>query len=105
TAQVVDLVDVAVALARGDRVIRGVVEAAHVDAIGRADAGTELATDAFLHPVLVTVEDVTTVLARLFGHLLVGILAGDPRPGQVLEGQLEPAQEPEVHQNVPPSSA
>ena len=60
-AQVVDLVDEPEALARRRRVVRIVVGAAHVDALGRADAGAQLAADALLHAVLVAVEDVTAV--------------------------------------------
>ena len=73
-AQVVDLVDEAEALARRRRVGRVVVGAAHVDALGRADAGTQLAADALLHAVLVAVEDVAAVQALGLGDLLV---AGD----------------------------
>src|ERR1700722_12603532 len=70
-----------------------VVQAAHVDAVGRADTGAELAADALLHSVLVAVQDVAAVLARLLGLLLLRVLGGDPGPAQVLEGQLESAQE------------
>src|SRR5579863_4897072 len=70
-----------------------VVEAADMDAVGRAHARAQLAPDAFLHPVLVPVEDVTTVHAGLLGPLLLGVLAGDRRSTQMLEGQLEPAEE------------
>src|SRR6202034_1080490 len=81
-----------------------VVEPAHVDAVGGAHAGTELAADALLHAVLVAAEDVAAVLAGLLGVFLVGILAGHPRPGQVLEGQLEPAQEAEIGCHQPLTS-
>ena len=72
--------------------IRRVVQAAHVDAVGRAHPGAQLAADALLHAVLVAVEDMTAVLAGLLGSLLLGVLAGHRRPTEVLEGQLEPAQ-------------
>src|SRR5664280_3600766 len=70
-----------------------IVEAAHVDAIGGTDTCTQFAADAFLRAVLVLVEDVATVLARLLGPLLFGVLAGDRVTPEVLEGQLEPTQE------------
>ena len=79
-AQVVDLVDEAVALAGADRVVGRVVGAADVDAAGRAHAGAQLAADALLHAVLVAVEDVTAVEAvRLvpLAALVLGVLAGD----------------------------
>ena len=56
-------------------------------------AGAQLAADALLHPVLVAVEDVAAVLARLLRALLLGVLPGDRRTAEVLEGQLEPAEE------------
>ena len=62
-AQVVDLVDEAVALAGRHRVVGRVVGAADVDAPGRAHAGAQLAADALLHAVLVPVEDVAAVEA------------------------------------------
>src|SRR5581483_11437378 len=62
-AQVVDLVDEAVALARRDGGVGRVVGAPDVDALGGADTGAELAADALLHPVLVAVEDVAAVEA------------------------------------------
>ena len=84
-AQVVDLVDEAVALAGADRVVGRVVGAADVDALGRAHAGAQLAPDALLHAVLVPVEDVAAVEALRLGDLLVvaaalvaaGVLGGD----------------------------
>jgi hypothetical protein len=62
-AQIVDLVDEAVALAGRDRIVDRVVGAPHVDALGRAHARAQLAADALLHPVLVAIEDVAAVLA------------------------------------------
>ena len=91
--QEVDLVDVAVALPGGDRVVGRVVESADIDAVGRTHPRAELAADALLHPVLVTVEDVATVLARLLHLLLFRVLAGDRQSPQVLEGELEPSEE------------
>src|SRR4051794_25442463 len=76
-AQVIDLVDEAVALARRHRRVGRVVGAAHVDAPCRADARAQLAPDALLHAVLVAVEDVAAVEALRLRALLVGILRGD----------------------------
>src|SRR5438046_2257172 len=64
-----DLVDEAVPLARRDRRVGRVVSAAHVDAPGRAHPGTQLAADAFLHAVLVAVEDVAAVEPEGLGPL------------------------------------
>src|SRR5450759_3106964 len=93
TAQKVDLVDVAVPLTGGHRMVGRIVEAAHIDAVGGADTRTQFAADAFLRAVLVLVEDVATMLARLLGPLLFGVLAGDRLTPKVLEGQLESTQE------------
>src|ERR1019366_923281 len=105
------LVDVPVPLPRRHRVVGRVVEAADVDAVGRAHAGAQLAADALLHPVLVPVEDVPAVLARLLRALLLGVLPGDGRTSQGLEGQLEAPEEVLAtarrfglrHQRSPPS--
>ena len=76
-AQVVDLVDEAVALARRDRRVGRVVGAAHVDALRRAHARAELAADALLHAVLVAIEDVTAVEALGLRALLEREPLGD----------------------------
>src|SRR5690606_1898520 len=65
-----------VALARRGRVLGVVVGAAHVDAVGRAHAGAQLAADALLHAVLVAVEDVTAVQALPPLGLLVALVVG-----------------------------
>src|SRR5262245_66654373 len=92
-AQVVDLGDVAVALAGRDRVVGRVVGAAHVDAAGRAHARAQLAADALLHAVLVAVEDVATVEADGLDPLtpgrVLGVVAGQPLLEQLLEGDPE----------------
>src|SRR5262249_36289297 len=77
--QIVDLVDVAVALARRHGIVDGIVGAAHVDALRRAHAGAELAADALLHAVLVTVEDVPAVQARRLLALDLRVLGGEAR--------------------------
>ena len=76
-AQVVDLVDEAVALARRDRRLGVVLGTAHVDAAGGTHTGAELATDALLHAVLVAVQDMTAVHAQRLRRLLLRILRGD----------------------------
>src|SRR6185295_19768586 len=72
-AQVVDLVDEAVALTRRHRRVGRVVGPAHVDAARRAHARAELAPDALLHPVLVPVQDVTAVEADRLLALLARV--------------------------------
>ena len=79
-AQVVDLVDEAVALARRHRGVGRVVGAAHVDALRRAHARAQLAPDALLHPVLVAVEDVATVEALRLRPLVLRVVAGELLP-------------------------
>src|SRR5581483_9841804 len=76
-AQVVDLVDEPVALAGAHRVVDGVVLAADVDATRRTDTRAQLAADALLHPILVLVEDVTTVEAERLRALGLRVLHGD----------------------------
>src|SRR6202042_11448 len=63
-AGVVDLVDAAVALARGVALLLGVVRALHVDRVGRAGPRAQLAADALLQPVRVPVELVAAVEPR-----------------------------------------
>src|SRR5262249_30224390 len=76
-----DLVHEAVPLSRRHRGVGRVVGAAYVDATRRAHTGTELAADALLHPVLVSVQDVTAVLAFGLGRLLGREALGDaPTP-------------------------
>src|SRR5437899_4009227 len=55
-AQVVDLVDGRVSLARRHAVGRRVVCALHVDRVGGAGPRAELATDAFLQAILVAIQ-------------------------------------------------
>jgi hypothetical protein len=87
--EVVDLVDEAVSLARGHRSIRRVIGASDVDASGRTNSGAKLATDALLHPVLVTTENVASVEAFRLGSLLLGILIRDLRLADLLAGDRE----------------
>ena len=68
-AQVVDLVDEAVALAGRHRVFRRVVFASHIDASRWAHASAQLTADALLHAVFVPVEHVAAVEA--FGLCLL----------------------------------
>ena len=63
-AQVVDLVDAAVALARGEPLVLGVGGTLDVDRVGGAGPGAELAADALLQPVGPAVELVPAVEAR-----------------------------------------
>jgi hypothetical protein len=101
-AEVVDLVDEAVALARRRGVVGIVVLAAHVDALGGADTRAQLAADALLHAVLVPVEDVSPVEPLGLRDLLVvvdrriGALAALARvsPTRVLGGDLLAAEQP-----------
>src|SRR5207248_9584674 len=79
TAQIVDLVDEAVPLAGRNRVVGRVVGAAYIDAPRRAHTRAQLAPDAFLHAVLVPVEDVTAMTARRQFAPPVGELLGDAR--------------------------
>src|SRR5919109_637047 len=92
--QIVDLIDLRVALARREANSGGVLCSHHVDGVGRAGSGAQLAADALLQAVGMTVEDVTTLEARkrLSAHLRVphGLLAtedvsyDDPHAGHDL---------------------
>src|SRR4029453_3131335 len=83
-AQVVDLVDPAVALARGEPLLVGVVRALDVDRVGRTRPGAQLAADALLQPVRVPVELVPAVEARgellLLLWVVLGGLLAEHRP-------------------------
>src|SRR3990172_11979674 len=75
-AQQVDVVHEPVPFPRTHRIVHRVVGAAYIDAGCRAGSRAEFATDAFLHPVGMPVEDVTTVKTlRLLARLL-GVLGG-----------------------------
>src|SRR5882757_720475 len=63
-AQVVDLIDLAVALTGRIPLRLGVVTALDVDRVGRAGPGAQLAADALLQAVRVPVEHVPAVVAR-----------------------------------------
>ena len=63
-AQIVDLVDAAVALARGEALVLGVGRALDVDRVGGAGPGAQLATDALLEAVGLPVQLVTAVEPR-----------------------------------------
>ena len=73
-AQVVDLIDEAVALARRHRFVGRVVGAAHVDATSGAHTGAQLAADALLHAVLVAVQHMAPVQALGLGPLATLVL-------------------------------
>ena len=79
-AQVVDLVDAAVALARRVAAAAAlgvvVVRTLDVDRVGRAGPGAQLAADALLQPVRVPVELVPPVEARRGRPLDLGVLLG-----------------------------
>ena len=62
-AQIVDLVDAAVALAGRKPFVLGVVGALDVDGVGGAGPGAQLAADALLQPVGIPVELVAAVVA------------------------------------------
>src|SRR5262249_21148589 len=96
--EAVDLVHVAVALARRGGCVGRVVGAADVDALRRAHARTELTADALLHAVLVAVEDVAAVRARRLRALLLGELLGDLGAADLSQRDREPA-EP-AHQRI-----
>jgi hypothetical protein len=89
-AQVVDLVDGSVPLARGEPAVGRVVPALDVDGVRRAGPGAQLAADAFLQPVRPPVQLVVTVepgcgrpLVLRVGDgldLLEHLAEGDPEP-------------------------
>jgi hypothetical protein len=93
TAEIVDLVDVPVALTRTDGVVHGVIEATDVDAVSGADTGAELTANALFHAIFVPVKYVTTVLAWLLGTLLLGIARRHRRPSDVEQRELEATEE------------
>src|SRR5262249_14473439 len=88
-AQVVDLINDAVALARGVALLRRVVRALHVDGVGRAGPGAQLAADAFLQAVGPAVELVTAVEPGRGGPLLLGVLDRVDLPEHLPEGHAK----------------
>ena len=92
-AQVVDLVDAAVALAGAEPLavrLVGVGRPLDVDRVGRAGPRAQLAADALLQAVGPAVELVPAVEARRRGQLLEGVLLGDDLPEHGPEGDPEP---------------
>src|SRR5215475_8863101 len=87
--QVVDLVDGAVPLARGVTIARRVVRALHVDGVGGAGPGAQLAADAFLQPVRPSVQLVAAVEPWRRGLLLLRVLDGVDLPEHLPEGDAE----------------
>src|SRR3546814_2065003 len=86
-AQVVDLIDAAIALAGREPArllpLEGavdIVRALDVDRVGRTGPGTQLTPDALLQAVGPTVELVPAVEARSGGLLLEGVLLRDHLP-------------------------
>src|SRR4029079_6356233 len=89
-AQVVDLVDAAVALAGAEALLVGVGRALDVDRVRRAGPGAQLAADALLEAVGPAVELVAAVEARRGRLLLEGVLLGDDLLEHRPEGHAEP---------------
>jgi hypothetical protein len=81
-------------------VVWWVVEPTDVDALRWTHTGAQLATNALLHTVFITVEHVASVLTRLFRLLLFWVLEGDSRSSQVLNGQFKSAEEREIFAEI-----
>ena len=79
-AQIVDLVDPAVALPRRDLVAGGVGGGLDEDRVRRARPSAQLAADAALQAVGVPVELVASVIPGRRGDLLLGVLLGGDLP-------------------------
>src|SRR6266566_3612462 len=84
-----DLVDVAVPLAGRVALVLGVVRPLHVDGVGGAGPGAQLAADAFLQPVRPPVQLVAAVEPRHRGFLLLWVLDGVDLPEHLPEGDAE----------------
>src|SRR5262249_4294040 len=89
-AQVVDLVDAAVALTGAEPLVLGVGGALDIDRVRRAGPGAQLAPDALLQAVGPAVELVPAVEARGRRQLLEGVLLGDDLLEHRPEGHAEP---------------
>src|SRR5262249_29255908 len=94
TAQVVDLIHLAVALARRVPLALGVVGALDVDGVRRAGPGAQLAADALLQPVRVPVEHVPSVVARRGRVEVERVLLRVDLLEHLAERQPEPLGEP-----------
>ena len=90
-SEIVDFVDVAEAFAGRDGILRRIVGAAHINAVGRADSRAKLAADAFLHAVFVAVEHMASVKPWRLVPLFSGIRSGDPLLEEFAESHGEPA--------------
>src|SRR5215470_9712344 len=88
-AQVVDLVDDAVPLARRVALARRVIGALHVDGVGGAGPGAQLTADALLQPIRPAVQLVTAVEPRRGGLLLLRVLDGVHLLEHLPEGDAE----------------
>jgi hypothetical protein len=89
----VDLVDLGVALAGGDAVLRVILGGDHPDAVGRAGGGTERAADALLEArVLEAVQLMAPAEARVHRGLLLGVLDRDGALEHPSEGGAQAAQ-------------
>src|SRR5918998_4023437 len=104
-AQVVDLINVAVALPGRVTGLVGVVPALHVDRIRRASPGAQLAPHALLQPVRVPVELVFTVKARCGDLLDLGILFGHDLLEHRREGDPETLDRIKHSHGRPPASS
>src|SRR5207249_2923248 len=86
-AQVVDLVDLRIALPRRDPVLFGVFGALHVDGIRRARPRAQLAPDALLQAVVVAIEQVASDVGPGEQRRdLLRVLLGDVPPEDLAEG-------------------
>src|SRR6266704_3229753 len=96
-AVVVDLVDGGVALAHRPALLGGVFGPLHVDRVGRAGIGAQLAADAALQAVVVAVEQVAAVEARCRRVALLRVLDGVALPEHAPEGDRQTFEDLRCH--------
>src|SRR5262249_10847717 len=105
-AQIVDLVDAAVPLARGEALLLGVGGPLHEDRISRAGPGAQLAADALLQTVRPPVELVAPVEPGSGRNLHLRVLDRLHLAEELVEGDAEPLdgiQEASEAHSGPPS--
>lgn len=88
-ARIINVVNAGVAFACGDSAGIGIFGGFNVDAIRRTSGGAEKASNAFLQPRFVAVQNVNSAIARLKMHRFEGIILGDRFTKHITEGDAE----------------
>ena len=88
-ARIVDIVNAGVAFSGGDPIGIGIFGSLDVDAIRRTSRGAEKASNTFLEPGLIAVQNMNPTVARLEMYRLEGIVLGDRFTKHIAESHAE----------------